>query len=380
MKKLRRCIRLIALILTLLLLVPMGYSAYSLVVYGTRWRTSEYNTYLRSQKTAVTAGSILDRSGVVLASTGEDGNRTYAADAAVRSAMVHVVGDSRGNIKNAAESFMTEYLYGLKMSFTERLTQLARNGTLRGDTITLTCSSELSAYAASLFPKGKSGAIVVMNYKTGELIVLESFPNYDPTTTARVNSLMALNHATRWLSAPGSTFKIVTLASALQNLPGVTTRTFQCSGLVDFGSSLRMVSDYGGEAHGTLSLRAAFLKSCNSTFSMLAYDLGDSRLRQTAADFGIGDDFTFRDLVVENSSFSISPAPLLGADLGWTGVGQNELQLTPLHMCMIASAVANKGIMMEPRLLLKAETALGSMRTGYEAKVYKRVLSAEVAQ
>ena len=112
MKQLRKSIRVCALILAILMLLPMVYGAYSLLRYGTRWRTSEYNTYLTSMKSRVTAGDILDRNGVVLATTRESVDeygditrtREYAQDEQVRRSVVHVVGDTRGNVKNAAES------------------------------------------------------------------------------------------------------------------------------------------------------------------------------------------------------------------------------------------------------------------------------------
>ena len=188
MKQLRKAIRICALALAVMVLLPMGYGAYSLIRYGTRWRTSEYNTYLTSMKSGVVAGSVSDRNGGVLASsqvhTGQDGalttKRVYAQNADVRRAVVHAVGDMRGTVKNAAENFMAEYLYGVNMSFSERLTQLRTGNVLHGNNVTLTLDSGLAAYIASVFPQGKNGAVVVMNYKTGELYALSSFPNFDP--------------------------------------------------------------------------------------------------------------------------------------------------------------------------------------------------------
>ena len=112
MKQLRRSMRIVAFVLVLMILLPIVYGAYSLIRYGTRWRTSEYNIYLSSLKNEVIAGDILDRNGVKLAttllSTDVDGEivktRQYAQSAAVRSSVVHVVGDTKGNVKNAAES------------------------------------------------------------------------------------------------------------------------------------------------------------------------------------------------------------------------------------------------------------------------------------
>jgi len=387
MKQLRHSMRIVAFFLVLMILLPIGYGAYSLIRYGTRWRTSEYNVYLRSMKSEVTAGDILDRNGVTLATTAVsqdvDGSlvrtRQYAQDPNVRRAVVHVVGDTKNNVKNAAESFLAEYLYGANMSYVERLMQLTQSGQLRGDDVRLTIDSQLSAYIASVFPQGHSGAAVVMNYKTGEIYAELSFPNYDPVLTQTVTVYQALNRATRWLSAPGSTFKIVTLASALQHMPDAESRSFHCTGGVIFGEHERNVMDYGLTAHGTINLKTAFTQSCNSTFAVVAAELGDKAFRRTAESFGVGDDFTFRDLVVENSTFANSSAALMGADLAWTGAGQNELALTPLHMCMIAAAVANDGVMMEPRILLSAQGATGNERMAFAPIVYRTAMTPETA-
>ena len=380
MKQLRKAIRVCALILAVMVLVPMVYGAYSLLRYGTRWRTSEYNVYFTSMKNSVIPGNIYDRNGVLLAATDpQTGKRVYAGDENVRRSLAHAVGDSRGTVKNAVESFMAEYLYGANMTFWERMKQFS-GGALRGDDVKLTLDSGLSAYIASIFPEGKNGAVVVMNYRTGELYAQSSFPNFDPASGGGVTVSQALNRATRWLSAPGSTFKIVTLTSALQNLADIENRAFNCTGGLSFGEHQRTVTDYGGTAHGSLNLRKAFTQSCNSTFAVLAAELGDKNLRRTAASYGVGDDFTFRDLVVENSAFATSASPLLGADLAWTGAGQHQLALTPLHMCMIAAAVANDGVMMEPRLLLEATSATGIRRASFEPLVYRTALSPALAQ
>ena len=386
MKQLRKSIRVCALILALMVILPLGYGVYSQLVYGTRWRTSEYNTYLTSMKSNVTAGSIYDRNGVVLAhtevSTDAEGTvtrkRVYAADESVRRAVVHAVGDTRGNVKNAAESFLAEYLYGANMGYLERLAQL-QSGSLHGDSVTLTLDSALSSYIASIFPADKNGAVVVMNYKTGELYALQSFPTFDPQSGSYVTVSQALNRATRWVSAPGSTFKIVTLTAALQNVSGAESRTYLCTGGVSFGEHERTVTDYALTAHGELTLKGAFAQSCNSTFAILASEMGDKALRRTAEGFGIGDDFTFRDLVVENSAYASTSNALLGADLAWTGAGQNQLALTPLHMCMIAAAVANDGVMMEQRLLLQAVSPKGAQRAAFEPMAYRTALPADTA-
>ena len=78
-------------------------------------------------------------------------------------------------------------------------------------------------------------------------------------------------------------------------------------------------------------------------------------------------------------AFANTDAALMGADLAWTGAGQNELALTPLHMCMIAAAVANDGVMMEPRILLQATGTTGTQRVQFEPIVYRAAMTPEVA-
>ena len=353
MKQLRHAIRLCALLLSVMMVLPMLYGGYSLIRYGTRWRTSEYNTYLTGMKSGVIAGNIYDRGGVLLASTDpETRERIYSGDETLRRALAHVLGNARGSVKNAVETFFADSLYGANMSFLERFNQSMR-GELRGDDLMLTLDSGLSAYIESIFPAEKSGAVVVMNYKTGEIYAMNSFPTFDPASPVYPGVNPSLNRATRWLSAPGE---------------------------LSFEGSKRTVRDYGDTSHGELSLRKAFAQSCNSTFASLAVEMGDEALRRTAESFGIGDDFTFRDLVVENSAFSVGDQPLQGADLAWTGAGQHQLGISPLHMCMIAAGIANDGVMMEPRLLLSATSPTGIIRAAFEAIPYRTALPAQVAQ
>lgn len=365
--------------MTFLLLMLIGFGAYSVLVQGNRWFSSSANKYLREMKSEAIPGNILDRNGVVLASTDKDGKRTYNADESVRRAVVHIVGDRKNNVGYGAESFMSNYLYGFNVSFFQRLAHALRGEKVRGNNITLSIDSNLSRYIASVFPKDKKGAAVVMNYRTGEVVSLQSFPDFDPDqVTEKLKSDPARpfwNNATRWLSAPGSTFKTVTLAAALRNIKEVQTREFVCEGELIFTDSV--MHDAAKAKHGSLSLQKAFSVSCNITFANLALEMGDEALKKTARGFGVGDYFLFQDFVVENSVYP--DARRTEKEIAWTGVGQSALQITPLHMCMIASSVANDGVMMEPRLLLKAVTPNNELKAKFAPKIYQTPLNKEEA-
>ena len=385
MKQLHRNIRRIAVFLCALFVLLTAYGAYSISTYGNRWFSSSANTFARARKKDVIAGNILDRNGVVLAET-QNGVRVYQSDLNARMAVVHAVGDSGYNVNNSAESFFATYLYGFEMSLLERLGYTIRGEERKGDTVQLTIDSRLATYAASIFPSGKAGAIVVMNYKTGEVLTEQSFPTFDPmniTAQVRADSQKPFfNRAVQGLYTPGSTFKIVTAAAALENFQNVSALTFTCTGTLQAGQ--RLVTDAGTDLtagkltqHGEVTLHRAFQVSCNNTFARIALQLGDQKLRKTAEQFGFNDNFLFRDIVVENSSYPT--ANRNEGEIAWTGAGQSALSASPLHMCMIAACVANDGVMMEPRMLLSATSQTGIKRASFAQRVYRTPMSQETA-
>lgn len=131
---------------------------HSIALYGNRWFTYAKNPRVRAQKQNVVPGDILDRSGVVLAtsSVSEDGTvtRVYQADEAARRAVVHLLGDSDGQVANGVESFQTAYLYGFQTGIWERIQALVTGQKRHGDNVTLTVDSS----SARQFCNPSSGA------------------------------------------------------------------------------------------------------------------------------------------------------------------------------------------------------------------------------
>ena len=154
MKQLQKNIRRVAIFLCALFALLAVWGAYSLLTYGSRWFASSANTFMRTRKKDVIAGDILDRNGIVLATT-VNGQRMYQNDLNARKATVHTVGDSGSNVNNSAESFFASYLYGFNSSFLERLSFAIRGEQRRGDTVQLTIDCRLAAYIASIFPRAR---------------------------------------------------------------------------------------------------------------------------------------------------------------------------------------------------------------------------------
>jgi len=237
----------------------------------------------------------------------------------------------------------------------------------------------VSVFESDAQTKDKSGAVVVMNYKTGEVLAIVSLPVFDPqniTDKDKENPLHPFwNRALQSTLAPGSTFKIITASSALENLQNITSHKFECTGATKVLD--QTIHDYNMAQHGSLTLERAFTVSCNNAFAQCALLLGDTALRKTAEDFGFNDNFLFRDLVVENSVYPTTNRNAV--EVAWSGAGQSQIGATPLHMCMVAAAIANDGVMMEPRLLSKVQSPAGVVRLRYSQKVYRRAVPENIA-
>lgn len=366
-----------ALILILFITAGAWFGA-TVYTQGDSWASYVYNT--RLVRTSSDRGDITDRNGMVLATTNDQGQRCYLENEAARRALSQTVGDVNGMSGAGVESFFSATLLDISTSLTDRLSEVFSNTRHVGSGVQITVDARLQAYIASIFPEGYDGAVCVTNYKTGEMLAMVSMPNYDPSEASGGEEGVAdtayLNRCLQGLYTPGSIFKIVTLASALDYDPNVLHQAFTCSGTWEYeGGSIVCMS--GRTAHGDMTLKNAFSRSCNVTFGKLAYQLGIHRLSETVEKFGFNENFKFGDFVIYNSSFPTSVSNM--NSLVWAGIGQGEVLVTPLHMAMISGSVANGGKMMQPYLVKNITTALGQTTKSGAPCVYRQVMSESTA-
>lgn len=378
MKELRRNIKIVGALLLCGILILGIYLNYTVSIYGNRWTNSSNNTRLTTARKYVKSGDILDRNGMTLATTTSDGTRKYAESASVRRAVSQTVGDTLGMSGTGIETFFASTLLGLSGNIFDRLNQWLTGKEQRGSDIRLTIDAELCKYIAEHFPDGKNGAVALINYRTGEIYAMVSLPGYDPQRIAHHSDdsrdAPYLNRVTQGLYPPGSTFKIITAAAALEYLADIEARDFFCAGEMDVGEG--RVTDNEGNGHGDVTLESAFTRSCNLMFAKLALELGNGRLKSRAEAMGFNANFIFRDIVLYESSFPDTEGPF---ELAWAGVGQGRVLVTPMHMAMIAGAVANDGIMMEPKLVDSVVGDSGIPQALLGANAYRRALPAGIA-
>ena len=295
-------------------------------------------------------GTILDRNGVVLYSSDEDGY-SFAEDWSTRVSCYHLLGDPNGNVRTGALRQFRDRLAGY--SFVE--------GATSGKTISLSVDSTLNVTSYSALA-GRSGAVMLMDYTTGEVLCMVSSPGDDPENpSSEPADGTYLNKCLSSSFTPGSVFKLVTLAAAIDNIPDLFERSLWCEGemIVD-GALLTCTGN-----HGSQTIEQALANSCNCAFGTLALELGPELMAEYAEKLGMTASLQLDGMDVLPGSFTKGEAGSVG--LAWSGVGQYEDLVCPYAMLRYVAAIANGGSVYEPTLLghgsLERETELLSADT-----------------
>ena len=292
----------------------------------------------------------------------------------MRRATLHTVGDLEGFISTGAHNAFRGELTGY--SFLNGVYDLKRNGA--GNDITLTIDADLCVTAYNAL-NGRKGAVGVYNYKTGEILCAVTSPSYDPDHVPDVANDTTGSYegvyVNRFFDAaytPGSIFKLVTAAAALETIEGVQSRTFQCSGKTIIGGQEIICMS----SHGTLAMPEALAHSCNVYYGELAASLGKDTLQAVCDKLGLNGTLTC-DGYTAHSTVDLSNAD--DGSVAWAGIGQYTDQITAIQFLRFMGVIANGGEAAEPYLMQKISRA---GQTVYEAetKTTGRLLSEETAE
>lgn len=319
----------------------------------------------------VSAGALVDRNGQLLADL-TDG-RSYHADATVRKATLHWVGDRLGNIRLPSIDYYAEALLGYDF-----INGVYSYGDTTG-TIELTLSAEIQKTALEAMGD-YVGTVAVYNYKTGEILCAVTTPTYDPDDvpdiagdTTGAYTGVYVNRFLQSKYIPGSIFKIVTLAAALESIPDIEERTFLCEGKYEIQKGdITCIS-----AHGKQTLKECFSNSCNCAFAQIVGLIGGETLSRYVELFGVTNPVSFDGITTTAGNFDISGAT--AEQIAWSGIGQHKDQINPCAYLSFVGAVANGGVGTAPHVVSKV--SIGNSDT-YGAKTTRteRLISKETAQ
>jgi peptidoglycan glycosyltransferase len=338
MKKLEKR-AIICLLLAAVLLIGLGVYTYRYVHYGHKWATFYGNSHLYHNG-VLAIGKIYDRNGVLLAANGKgkDGKVKYNSSETVRRATAHAVGDMNGNVSTSAESVFKDKMVGYNLL----------TGTYsvsgKGSQVHLSISAKACKVAYEALGS-HNGVVGVYNYKTGEILCMVSKPTFDPENPA--SSVESGTYMNKFLSGrltPGSTFKLVTSAAAIENLKNLDSFSYYCTGVRNMGG-WKIRCD---EAHGRVDFESALAKSCNCAFSVLSDELGNKTLAEYTKKAGLETAYNIDGIHNAKGTFDF---PSNSFNLAWAGIGQWKDQVNPCSMMVYMGAIARDGVSVVPRVL-----------------------------
>jgi peptidoglycan glycosyltransferase len=253
--------------------------------------------------------------------------------------------------------------------FVNRVVDLVSNKQPKGGSVELTIdplAQKTAADGLEALGKGTKGAVAAIDPKTGAVLAMVTQPSYDPNRLAShdFNEVQSAweelttdenqpmtNRSTQQVLPPGSTFKLITAAAALEN--GVVNDVddkIKAGSQLSFGGGITytLPNEGGGNCGGNrITFERALNVSCNVAFGALALDIGQDKLAEQAAKFGFGTD-PISGLSMSPSRFTSPDATLEQPQLAQSGIGQFEVAATPLQMAMVAAGIANDGDVMKP--------------------------------
>ena len=319
------------LLLAALIVGGLGIYVLRYVVHGREWAL--YFAQLNSSS----SGELTDRSGAILASFSGKGNY-FAEDPFTRTANFHVTGDYWGR---TGTGLLSGYARGLNRFSLLTGTTRYHNSRLR---LSIDAGLNNMAYDAL---DGRKGTVAIVNYTNGELLCMVSSPSVDPADPEAVPADGA--YINRCLSAsfvPGSVFKLVTAAAAIENIPDLEERSFYCYGSTEIAG----VEIKCSGTHYTQSFEDALANSCNVAFSKLAVMLGQDTMIRYVRQYGFLDGHSLDGIPTAAGSY---PLDFVGdPETGWSGIGQSTDLVNPYALLRFVSAIANGGVLCEPSLIL----------------------------
>ena len=326
-------------------------------------------------------GDILAADGTLLATTLEEeqGERRYYPYGEMFAHAIGYADHGRMGVEQSANI----YLVSSDVSLNQKLQDDLDDVKHMGNNVYTTFDIDLqeTAYKAlGIY----DGAIIVTEPTTGKILALVSKPDFDPNKISEnwdaiiqdEDSSILVNRVSQGLYPPGSTFKILTALEYIrENKDSYENYSYDCKGL--FSKDENTIRCYHGTNHGTVDFVTSFAKSCNSSFANIGVALSRTDFAELLNKLYFNQKLPV-DFISNQSKVTIS-GKSSDSDMIQAAIGQGTTQMTPLHLAMITSMIANKGNMMLPYMIDRIETANGTIVKQFEPKSLGQLISEEEA-
>lgn len=357
------------LLLVLMLVGGLGFFVFEYFTKADQWVVSAGSPHIYNSSN-IGCGQVYDRSGELLLDITE--SRTYASDETVRLATLHWLGDRKGSISAPAIAYYAKEMTGYNMF--EGLYSYSGDA----GAAVLTLSSKVQSVALKAM-NGRKGTIGVYNYKTGEILCAITTPTYDPDNvpdiegdTSGAYEGIYLNRFVQSAYVPGSIFKVVTTAAALDCVDDILDHTFTCTGIYEYGID-KVTCE---RAHGKLNLKEALARSCNCSFAQIAGLVGADNMEKYVEQFDVVKPLKFDGVTTAAGNYDLSNAAAV--EVAWSAIGQYTDQINPCRYMSFMGAIAGGGKAAQPHLVSHV-TAEGELTYEAEPVMSDRIMSSEVA-
>jgi peptidoglycan glycosyltransferase len=293
--------------------------------------------------------------------------------------------------RTLAEQEFNSFLLGrAPEQFGQNVTDLLTARETPGGTLVLTLDKATQAAAEGALG-GRKGAVVALDPRTGAVLAMTTYPRYDPNQLSSHNPEAIrrnwerlvndengplLNRAAGALYPPGSTFKVVTAAAALEN--GVTMdQELPSPPVYDVPQTSADIRNFGGAScrDGSLTLTEALEISCNTTFAALGVELGSEKLADEAEKFGFNKPSPYQ----LPAATSVIPRDQDVPATAQSAIGQRDVRVSPLQMATVAATIANGGRRMGPFVARQVVSDRGRVVKRFEGEDFGEVIPEDVA-
>lgn len=366
MEDISKNIKRVLVVFLLLFIGLISYLTYFVIMEGPKIVNKPINKRLWAKRNEVLRGTIYDRNFKALTKSERIDRTSQKREYLEGEIFAHALGyvDQRYGITGLEYNYDSELMANSNPGLLDIFKIGEKQFDKVGNGLKITIDYDTQKAAFDLLGSSR-GAVVALDPSTGEILTMVSKPSFNPNNLSKIwedinkseSNRPLLNRAVSGMYPPGSIFKVVTAVSALENINGIMERSFKDEGKLVFNPK-ESLSNYGGAALGNIGLREAFVHSSNVVFGSLGMELGNNKLLNTSEKFYFNRNTPADGIIIDNSKFPKLAKNRIG-EIAQSAIGQSEVLATPMQMALVASTIANDGVMMQPLLVNEVLSAKG---------------------